>query len=1321
KGARKRLIIGAQFYKELKGFSNSQNSTLFMTLLAAFEVLLYRLSGQERLTIGIPIAGQGQMGAISLVGQCVNMVPLIGEIHGEEPFQKYLKRIKRQLLDLYEHQSHSFAQIAEKLLEREQITPPVIRVMFNMDRSVEIPHFEGLQTQAVQNPVNFVKFDLSLNCIDVGGELLLDFDYSTDVYASNLIEHWVSCFEHLLQSMMQRPATPIANMELVRGSALIASATRDAIPLLESIEAQVSQKPQTLAVIDAHGSMTYTQLYQRAQQLASALLGHQRSSPPKVGLWLEQGQDIAQAVLATLLVGGAYVVLDPSTDGRTLPLLIEAGIVSVLVTRGPLDLDLQIGPHVDLEDLPPLTATPDLPAFVSAQVGRILWQREGGQTHWVMDLSWELIAQQCACLLEETGLAEGDVVYQQAQLWYHGRVQLLLPALVRGATLIWDEQPSALELHSTFIARHCRVVALSLPLWHTLLHALEAGNVLLSPTVEQILVDGGLEACTYPRVEWTPERVSARLHYVYGPSHLPLIVFWQRVSLDPDAEMLVPVPMGKTCTDIAGFVLDLQQQPVPMMIPGELYLAFPQAAARFQEESAEQLPLSLSLPDDVRIYRTGDLVRSRPDGVIELLGQVEEQLTFQGQRVHVGEIVATLCQHPTVLRAWIENSDENRLVAYVEVREQRSGFARTLARLLRSRFPNFLLPTDIVIKAPVGTELLDVKQVSERSAPGHSLTSELPRTEIEKRLAEHWAYILGVKQITLTSNFFELGGQSLQATQLVSRIRNDFAMDLPLHVMFETPTLVALAARIEAMLATAQQDGPGLQPVPRHERLPLSFAQQRLWFLDQLAPGSSFYNLPAGLHIEGPIDINILVKSLEELVQRHEVLRTLFPLDGRYPYQNVEANCRFDFVLHDVRAWPSEQREALIERNLCENAFQAFDLAHGPLMRVLCLKLQEQEHMLQITVHHIISDEWSSALMVAEVFALYEAFRAGRPSPLAELPIQYADFAVWQRQWLQGAVVEKQMAYWKEQLAEVPTLLLPTDRPRPAVQRFRGSRIARSFPLRLYRGLQDLSQRQGVTLFMTLLAAFQVLMYRYSGQELFVVGSPIANRNRLETEGLIGFFVNTLALRADVRGEPTFTELLHRTARVAIEAFTYQDLPFERLVEEIQPKRDPSYSPLFQVMFDFLQVASLPSLPGLSITKRQGTSETAKFDLVLDMLEEDGLLRAELEYNTDLFDRETVERMLLHFQILLEHIVVDAEQPVAALPLLSREEQQRILLDWNTHMVEAPRSTSGIHRLVEQMAQLHPDATAVVYQQSRWSYTELDQRANQIGLHLQAL
>ncbi|BDI19712.1 hypothetical protein ANSO36C_55140 [Nostoc cf. commune SO-36] len=607
-------------------------------------------------------------------------------------------------------------------------------------------------------------------------------------------------------------------------------------------------------------------------------------------------------------------------------------------------------------------------------------------------------------------------------------------------------------------------------------------------------------------------------------------------------------------------------------------------------------------------------------------------------------------------------------------------------------------------------------------------------------LVNIWTEILGIENIGIHHNFFNLGGHSLLATRLVAQIRQVFQIELPLRRIFEKPTIAGLAKDIEkASKANLGVELTKIEPIERSPHLPLSFAQQRLWFLAELEPNSASYNIPIAVHLQGQLNVEVLQQSFNEIINRHEALQTNFHTIEGQAIAVISEAAPFILTIFDISNLPANQLEAEVKQQALQEAQTPFDLKKDLLLRVKLLRLGEEEHVVLLTMQHIVSDGWSTGILVQELATLYEAFCNGELlSPLPPLPIQYVDFAAWQRQWLQGEVLETQMAYWRKQLADAPKVLeLPTDYPRPAIQTFRGATYSFNLSHQLSLALNKLSQQQGSTLFMTLLAAFQSLLYRYTGSEDIAIGSPIANRNRAEIEGLIGVFINTLVLRTNLAGNPTFAELLKRVREVALGAYAHQDLPFELLVEELQPQRDLSHTPLFQVMF-VLQNAPMSALelPNLTLTILESDSGTAQFDLSLDMTETESGLIGSLEYNTDLFQESTIRRMAGHLETLLEGIVVNSQQRLSQLPLLTASEHQ-LLREWNNTEVVYPVDKC-IHELFEQQVERTPDAVAVVYvdgqspaSRSRsvsdrrrvnqqLTYRELNTKANQLAHYLRS-
>ncbi|MBZ4423289.1 non-ribosomal peptide synthetase, partial [Myxococcus sp. RHSTA-1-4] len=735
--------------------------------------------------------------------------------------------------------------------------------------------------------------------------------------------------------------------------------------------------------------------------------------------------------------------------------------------------------------------------------------------------------------------------------------------------------------------------------------------------------------------------------------------------------------------------------------------------------------------DGARLYRTGDKVRWLKNGTLEFLGRGDTQVKVRGFRIELGEVETALTQHSGVNEAVViareDGAEGKRLVAYVTAKE--AVDASSLRAHLKQRLPEYMVPSAYVVLDVL--PLTPNGKVDRKALPAPETVLEVdrreyvaPRTPVEEVLAGLWSEVLRQDKVGVRDDFFALGGHSLLATQLVSRVRESFQVELPLRELFESPTVAQLAQRIESARAiSAGTQAPPLMRAPRDGAPPLSFAQQRLWFLEQLEPGSTVYNVPSAVRLTGALDVSAMERAFHELVRRHESLRTTFQVVGGAPVQVVDprGQARLDVV--ELSNLPEADREAEARRRTQEESQRPFDLERGPLLRTTLLKLSTQEHVLVLVMHHIISDGWSMGLLVQEIAQLYAAFSQARPSPLPELPLQYADYAVWQREWLSGDVLEAQLRYWKQQLEGAPRLLeLPTDLPRPAVQSLEGAFAPFSLGRELSDAVKALGRREGVTPFMVLLAAFQAVLARYSGQEDICVGSPIAGRTRGETEGLIGFFVNTLVLRTRLDGNPSFRELLARVREVTLGAYAHQDVPFEKLVEELRPERSLSHSPLFQVMLtlDSTPKAAGQGMSGLMLQPVEVEHRVARFDLTLGLADGEDGLTGGLEYSTALFEPATVERLLGHLKALLEGAIARPEQSVFAVPLLRDGEKRRLLVEWNDTGSAGPADTC-IHTLVERQVTHTPDAVAVRAGEVSLTYRELDLRANRLAHHLRGM
>jgi amino acid adenylation domain-containing protein len=1044
------------------------------------------------------------------------------------------------------------------------------------------------------------------------------------------------------------------------------------------IEEQAARTPDAVAVAADGRCLTYRRLNARANRLARRLRALGVGPEVLVGLCTSRSPDMLVALLAVLKAGGAYVPLDPHFPADRLAFMIADAKAPVLITeerlRGALPEDAarvvcvdSDRAAIDEESDANLAGDPDptnlaYVIYTSGSTGR----PKGVQ------VPHAALANLLASMRRILGIAADDALLAVTTLSFDiAALELLLPLIVGGRVELVERDVAAdgPRLIDRLDDPAVTFLQATPATWRLLLEAGWRGK----PSLTMLCGGEAMPRALADRLLET----GAALWNVYGPTETTVWSSAWRVEPGDG-----PISIGRPIAETQLYVLDKRLRAAPVGVTGELYIGGTGLARGYRDRpglTAERfIPDPFSKAPGARLYRTGDLARWRPDGTLECLGRDDHQVKVRGFRVELGEIEAALSAHPAVREAAAtarrDATGEMSLAAYLVPRGEGAGppTAADLRRWLQGRLPEYMVPSAFVVlgampMTPNGK--VDRKALPDlaraRLAEGAGFVP--PRGPIEAALAEAWAELLGADRTGAHDSFFERGGHSLMAMQLLHRIRSLFGVEAPLKDFIEEPTLSNLAQLVERALA--DREGTPTPPMVRVDRsgpLPASFAQRRLWFLDRLQPGSPAYNIPAAVRLEGRLDVEALRRALAEVVRRHEILRTTFADDGGVPRQVIADSLELPLPVEDLSDLPEDRRLDRAIGRVLEEAAKPFDLARGPLVRAGLIRLAEDRYIVQVTMHHIVTDGWSLGVLIREVSALYEAFRAGQPPPLPEPAIQYADFAAWQREWPRGEALRRQLDYWTAQLAGLPLLELPTDRPRPAVPSGRGAERTALIPRDLLDAVRALGRQEGATLYMTLLAAFQVLLHRYSGQDDIAVGSPIAGRTRPELEDLIGLFINTLVLRADLKGHPGFRELLRRTRRTAIDAYAHQDLPFERLVTALQPDRESGRSPLFQVLFD-LHNAPLPSLrsPNMVLTPLGAPSGTAKFDLTLLAAESADGLGLIMEYSSDLFDAATVDRMLAHFRILLEAVVVQPDQPVGALPMLTEEERRQVLDGWS--------------------------------------------------------
>jgi len=1338
------LTIKPDIVAKIEEFVRKYDTSTSVFLLASWQILLWHLTGQANISICSAYDNRNYEELKEALGLFAKYLPIPCELRENLQFSEILAQVNKTTSELYQWQEcFSWEQIVDSI---ENVTVPSFFLFeFNFEEQSTKYSAPDVTFSIYKHYTCIERFKIKLCCVQRNNFLLTEFHYDSKSFSTENIKRLTEQFHTLLESVIKNPAAALDELGVLsdseRQQLLVEfNDTKCDYPkdkcIHQLFEEQAERTPDKIAVVFENHQVTYVELNARANQLARHLQELGVGPDVLVAICMERSLEMVVGLLGILKAGAAYVPLDPVlpkerlafmlSDTQTPVLLIQQRLVENLPEHGAhvVSLDTDWDVIVQKSDDNFLNqATPENLVYVIYTSGSTGKPKGVAVEH-------QQLVNYLKGILDKLDLPAGASFATVSTFAADLGNTAIFPALCTGGCLhvISQERASDPDALAEYFLCHT-IDCLKITPSH--MAALMASSHPEQILPRQRLVLGG-DASSWDLVEKIQALATDCLilnHY--GPTEATVGTITYRVEKDQRDYRSWTLPLGRPLANTQIYLLNRHLQPVPMGVPGELHIGGAGLARGYlnRPDLTEEkfIPNPFSNEPRTRLYKTGDLARYLPDGNIEFLGRIDHQVKIRGFRIELGEIEVMLAQHPavreTVVIAREDQPGDKHLVAYV-VPSQEQLTTSELRRFLKELLPEYMLPSAFVmLEALPLTANGKVDRCALPAPETSSLSKETsfvqPRTPTQEVLAGIWTDILGVK-VGIHDNFFELGGHSLLATQVISRVRKAFCVELPMRHLFELPTVAQLGESIQVI----RQGGsgilaPGIEPVPRDEELPLSFAQARLWFLDQLEGGSATYNMPATLCLMGPLHVAALEQVVVEIVRRHEVLRTTFPRGNGKAVQVIAPNLTVTLPVVDLQALPENEQSTVVQQLATSEAQRPFDLSNDLLVRVTLLKLGEESHNLLVTMHHIVSDGWSIGIFIREVAALYEAFSKGAPSPLPDLSIQYADFAHWQRQWLTGEVLETQLNYWKQQLAGVaPLLSLPTDRPRPAVQTFRGGTKHFKLNSDLTNKLLTLSQQSGVTLFMTLLTAFVALLCRYSNQSDIVVGSPIANRNRTEIESLIGFFVNTLVLRTDLSGNPTFPELLARVRQVALDAYDHQDVPFEQLVEALQPERSLSHSPLFQVMF-VLQNASMErlKLPGLTIIPLEIESVTAKFDLLLLMEETEQELRGSLEYNTDLFDAATIERMLGHFQTMLEAIVANPQQQLKELPLLTAAERHQLLVEWNDTFAEYPFDKC-VHQLFEAQVEQTPDAVAVVFEDKQLTYTQLNAQANRLAWFL---
>ena len=1364
-GALLKFSINKLLSDQLQALSRQEGTTLFMTLLAAFKVLLHRHSGQEDICVGSPIANRTQKEVEGLIGFFVNTLALRSEVRSELSFKELLQQIKGTAMEAFEHQDVPFEKIVEAVVkERDLSRNPLFQVMLVMQNT---PAVQALRIGEVQLSDeefihNTTHFDITFSIAETLNGLEGVVEYATDLYNKETILRMPDHFTTLLASIVRSPLQKIGELRMLTNEEehqllVEFNDTKVDYPkdktIVDLFEVQSAKTPDANAVVFEEEHLTYKELNERANQLAHYLRSMGVKEETLVPICIERSLEMIIGILGILKSGGAYVPIDPEYPEDRINFMLEDSNAKVVLTSSkscqklPAVKDLTIieldSQWVNINEQPvdnlPVIATADNLAYVIYTSGST------GKPKGVMNEHGGLMNRLCWAQ-DYYGLTIWDSVLQKTTYCFDVSVWELLWPLMVGSRLVFarpDGHKDTAYLRSIIDSENITMLHFVPSMLEVFLFDLKIGEC---KGLRKVLCSG--EALKLKQVELFTEKLPhAELHNLYGPTEAAIdVTYW---SIPGGQEIIDMVPIGKPVSNTQIYILGGNNELMPVGVPGEINIGGIQVSRGYlnrPELTQEKFIKDPFIKEgNARIYKTGDLGRWLADGNIEYLGRRDDQVKIRGYRIELGEIESVLQQCEGVSQGVVlareDGNDNKRLVGYVVPEGVFNKEA--VISYLKSRLPEYMVPTiwvelnvlPLTSNGKIDRKTLPDPDVSEQMSDQYTA----PRNDLEIKLADIWKNLLAIERVGIYQNFFDVGGHSLLAMRIISAIRKELLVELAIKDIFQYTTINDLSEHIKSKYQfeyEADKDSLNHSVNNKESRLnnasfinqivqadrdqtqyiPLSFSQERLWFIDQLE-GSIQYHSPAAWRLNGPLNKEALFLALKGLINRHEVLRTVFLQEEGKAYQSIRDTGRWQLeIINDSNYYKDQDGLKKYIQGLIS---KPFDLSKDYMLRAHLVTLSDQENILIVTIHHIASDGWSTSILVKELMELYNANAEDRLPQLPLLPIQYTDYAIWQRNYLQGEILDKRLRYWKDKLDGVAILQLPSDYHRSNEWSNRGAWLEFKIDKLLSNELQTLSRQEGITLFMTLLTAFNVLLHRYSGQEDICVGSPIANRTHKEIEGLIGFFVNTLALRSEVKSGSSFTELLQQIKATTMEAYEYQDVPFEKVVEVVVKERDMNRNPLFQVM---MVLQNTPKVDTVSLGEAQLSVEefehdTAQFDITFFIAETAEGLRCSINYSIDLYKEATIIRMGDHFKTLLSSIVKNPQQKIGELKMLTEKEEHQLLYDFNDTVVDYPKDKT-IVGLFEEQAIKMPEAIAVVFEEEQLTYRDLNERANQLAHYL---
>ncbi|GJM31001.1 MAG: hypothetical protein DHS20C18_00020 [Saprospiraceae bacterium] len=1336
-------VVGFQIEKPIKDQLNKlsldHGVSLFMTLLSAFKVLLYRYSEQTDICIGTPTANRNQREVESMVGFFVNTLALRSDLSGNPEFTYLLEQVKTNTLVAFSHQDVPFEQIVECVeKERSLDRNPIFQVMFALQNIPDSPDLELGPAQLSQKSAGrrSAQFDLTFSIVEYASGLLVEIEYCSDLFAESTIQRMAGHFQNLLEAIVINPSMPIGQLTLLndqeRQQLLFEfNNTKNHYPrnktVIDLFEEQVLNRPNEKALGCEGQVLTYLELNKRANQLAHYLIEKGLKQEDLVALCVDRSLEMIVGILGILKAGSAYIPIDTNYPVDRIEFILEDTKAPFVISKkqlGVLPSKMEGKTCILLDE--------EVPFLLQAPVENVSVDVRPDHLAYVIYTSGS------------TGKPKGTLIsHQNLMMRLQGEVELLkvntslksclltnyvfdvslleifLPLIVGGSlqiphhNTIFDSD----KLIQLLVKEGVTQIQSTPSFLTSIMHAIE-GHLASQLKLEMICTGG--ESLNGDLVKTIRAKLpQVQLNNHYGPTEITIdaIVSENVTAFERNI-------IGRPIANTAAFIVDTSRELVPVGVIGELLIGGDGVSEGYlnrPELTPEKfIPHPFDPTSSSKVYCTGDLARWLPDGTIEFFGRKDDQVKIRGHRVELGEIEAILaaCDLVNQCTVLVKKNTQNAksLIAYVI---PKGAFLKEeIIAYLKPILPDYMIP-DLIIeleKFPLNAN----GKIDKQRLPDPDINALMqddfvaPSNDTEHQLAIIWKELLGLEKIGIHNNFFELGGHSLMAMRVASAIRKEFDVHLEIRELFLSPTISELAQKIEHL-----EIGGSLPPIIKVEnkpsKIPLSYAQERLWFIDQFE-GSVQYHMPTVLRLKKELNKNALEQALLALVERNEILRTVIRSENGITFQEIMPAEYWKLGYTESAGF---ETDAQLREIITSKVQHPFDLSNDYMLRAHLIACAENDHVLILVMHHIASDGWSFSLLIRDLMELYEAKLNNRNPVLPPLKIQYADYAIWQRAHLNGTVLEDQLQWWEQQLSGLEPLKLPTDFPRPTKQSTTGSNIGFSLEKDMANALNKLSLQTGTTLFMTLLAAFKVLLYRYSGQEDICIGTPVANRNQKEVEGLVGFFVNTLALRTDLSGNPGFLELLKRVKTTSLSAFACQEVPFERIVDRVESKRDLSRTPVFQVMFALQNTPDSPALElgNIDLSFESSGRNTSLYDINLSISENTKGLDIGIDYCTDLFREETIKRMSLHFRQLLQAIIADPNQAIGQINILNREEEHILLQQFNDTQVEFPHHLTVVD-LIDQQTRRTPNATAITFEQQRLSYEQLDHKSNQLAHYL---